>query len=65
MQTFITILGVWVTANRFIDEYSIEYHVVPYKYIYENYRGQWPLKCYVTLENNRRIIGVCPLNNIR
>lgn len=56
-----TLLGVWQSGNLFITEEGIERKVIPYNYLYNEYKNKLPLKCFITLEDNRSIIAVLPV----
>lgn len=56
-----TLKGVWQSGNLFITEFGEEKKVVPYNYIYNQYKNQLPINCYITLEDNRTIIAVLPV----
>lgn len=56
-----TLLGVWQNGNLFITEDGIEKKVIPYNYIYNQYKNNFPLKCYIILEDDKSIIAVLPV----
>lgn len=59
----VTLLGTWISGNKFVDEDGVLWNVITYNYLYDLHCKLFPFKCFITLEDNRRIIAVMPLED--